>query len=94
MAAYSASPGAAEAAGFAEFITPVLLGYARTEVPDGHRSHKKVQQINENEVQTVRLMYYMLLNGSKQKDHVLLFWPKFLKPHGFHTSPNADLTGQ
>ena len=57
-------PGAADAAGFAEFITPAHLGYARTEVPDGHRSHKKVLQINENEVQTVRLMYYMLLNGS------------------------------
>ena len=46
------------------FITPALLGYDRVEVPDGHGSHKKVLQINEDEAQTVRLMYYMLLNGS------------------------------
>ena len=46
------------------FITPALLGYDRVEVPDGHGSHKKVLQINEDEAQTVRLMYYILLNGS------------------------------
>ena len=46
------------------FITPALLGYDRVEVPDGHGSHKKVLRINEEEAQTVRLMYYMLLNGS------------------------------
>lgn len=46
------------------FITPALLGYDRVEVPDGHGGHKKVLVINENEAQTVRLMYYMLLNGS------------------------------
>ena len=46
------------------FITPALLGYDRVEVPDGHGSHKKVLRINEDEAQTVRLMYYMLLNGS------------------------------
>ena len=46
------------------FITPALLGYDRVEVPDGHGSHKKILQINEDEAQTVRLMYYMLLNGS------------------------------
>ena len=46
------------------FITPALLGYDRVEVPDGHGGHKKVLQINEDEAQTVRLMYYMLLNGS------------------------------
>lgn len=46
------------------FITPALLGYDRVEVPDGHGSHKKVLQINDDEAQTVRLMYYMLLNGS------------------------------
>ena len=46
------------------FMTPALLGYDRVEVPDGSGSHKKVLVINENEAQTVRLMYYMLLNGS------------------------------
>ncbi len=46
------------------FMTPALLGYDRVEVPDGHGSHKKVLVINEDEAQTVRLMYYMLLNGS------------------------------
>ncbi|MBQ2957549.1 MAG: recombinase family protein [Clostridia bacterium] len=46
------------------FITPALLGYDRVEVPDGHGGHRKVLAINENEAQTVRLMYYMLLNGS------------------------------
>ena len=46
------------------FITPALLGYDRVEIPDGHGSHKKVLVINEDEAQTVRLMYYMLLNGS------------------------------
>jgi len=46
------------------FITPALLGYDRFEVPDGHGGYKKVLVINENEAQTVRLMYYMLLNGS------------------------------
>ena len=50
------------------FITPALLGYDRVEVPDGHGSHKKVLQINEDEAQTVRLMYYMLLNGSNITD--------------------------
>ena len=46
------------------FITPALLGYDRVEIPDGHGSHKKVLVINEDEANTVRLMYYMLLNGS------------------------------
>ena len=46
------------------FMTPALLGYDKVEVPNGYGGHKKVLQINENEAQTVRLMYYMLLNGS------------------------------
>ena len=45
------------------FLTPALLGYDRVEVPDGHGRHKKLLLINEDEAQTVRLMYYMLLNG-------------------------------
>ena len=59
------------------FITPALLGYDRVEVPDGHGSHKKVLQINEDEAQTVRLMYYMLLNGSsitEMKRSFSLIW--------------------
>ena len=50
------------------FLTPQLLGYDRVEVPDGHGGHKKVLQINEDEAQTVRLMYYMLLNGSSLQE--------------------------
>lgn len=46
------------------FITPALLGYDRVEVPDGQGGHRKVLLINEDEAQTIRLMYYMLLNGS------------------------------
>ena len=46
------------------FITPALLGYDRIEIPDGHGGHKKVLSINEDEANTVQLMYYMLLNGS------------------------------
>ena len=46
------------------FLTPALLGYDRVEISDGHGGHKKVLQINEDEAQTVRLMFYMLLNGS------------------------------
>ena len=46
------------------FLTPALLGYDRVEVPDGNGSHRKVLVINEDEARTVRLMYYMLLNGS------------------------------
>ena len=45
------------------FLTPALLGYDRVEVPDGHGGHKKVLQINEEEAKTVRLIYYLLLNG-------------------------------
>ena len=50
------------------FLTPALLGYDRVEVPDGHGGHKKVLKINEDEAQTVRLMYYMLLNGFSTAD--------------------------
>ena len=46
------------------FMTPALLGYDKVEIPDGLGGHKKVLMVNEDEAQTVRLMYYMLLNGS------------------------------
>ena len=45
------------------FLTPALLGYDKVEIPDGHGGHKKVLQINEEEAKTVRLIYYLLLNG-------------------------------
>ncbi len=45
------------------FMTPALLGYDRVEVPDGNGGHRKVLKVNEDEAETVRLMYYMLLNG-------------------------------
>ena len=50
------------------FLTPALLGYDRVEVPDGHGGHKKVLQINEEEAKTVRLIYYLLLNGYSTQD--------------------------
>ena len=46
------------------FLTPALLGYDKVEVPDDNGSHKKVLVVNEDEALTVKLMYYMLLNGS------------------------------
>ena len=46
------------------FLTPALLGYDKVEVPDGHGGHRKELVINEDEARTVKLMYYMLLNGS------------------------------
>ena len=46
------------------FLTPALLGYDRVEIPDGHGGHRKVLRVNADEAETVRLMYYMLLNGS------------------------------
>lgn len=50
------------------FLTPALLGYDRVEVPDDHGGHKKVLQINEEEAKTVRLIYYLLLNGYSTSD--------------------------
>ena len=41
------------------FLTPALLGYDKVTLSDG----RKVLRINEDEALTVRLMYYMLLNG-------------------------------
>ena len=38
------------------------------EVPDGFGGHRKVLRINEEEAQTVRLMYYMLLNGRSTQE--------------------------
>ncbi len=50
------------------FLTPSLLGYDKLEVPDGHGGHRKELVINEDEARTVRLMYYMLLNGSSTSE--------------------------
>ena len=50
------------------FLTPALLGYDRIEEPDGHGGHRKILRINEEEAKTVRLMYYMLLNGYNTSD--------------------------
>ena len=50
------------------FLTPALLGYDRVEVPDGFGGHRKVLRINDEEAQTVRLMYYMLLNGRSTQE--------------------------
>lgn len=46
------------------FLTPALLGYDKVKAPDGMGGEKKMLVINEDQAQTVRLMYYMLLNGS------------------------------
>ena len=45
------------------FMTPKLLGYDKVEVVE-NGIHRKKLVINEEQAQTVRLMYYMLLNGS------------------------------
>ena len=50
------------------FLTPALLGYDRVDVPDGLGGHRKALVINEDEALTVRLMYYMLLNGYSTAD--------------------------
>ena len=50
------------------FLTPALLGYDRVAIPDGHGGFRKVLRINEDEAETVRLMYYMLLNGRKPQE--------------------------
>ncbi len=50
------------------FLTPALLGYDRVEVPDGFGGHRKVLRINDEEAMTVRLMYYMLLNGRSTQE--------------------------
>ena len=46
------------------FLTPALLGYDKVTLPNG----QKVLRVNENEALTVRLMYYMLLNGSSTSE--------------------------
>ncbi len=46
------------------FLTPKLLGYDRIAEEDGHGGFIKKLVINEDQAQTVRLMYYMLLAGS------------------------------
>lgn len=46
------------------FLTPKLLGYDRVAEDDGHGGFIKKLVINEEQAQTVRLIYYMLLAGS------------------------------
>lgn len=48
------------------FMTPKLLGYDKVEVVE-NGIHRKKLVINEEQAQTVRLMYYMLLNGSTRR---------------------------
>ena len=45
------------------FMTPALLGYDKVDIVE-NGIHRKKLVINEDQAQTVRLMYYMLLNGS------------------------------
>ena len=49
------------------FMTPRLLGYDKVDVIE-NGVHKKKLVINEDQAQTVRLMYYMLLNGSTTEE--------------------------
>lgn len=49
------------------FLTPKLLGYDKVEVEENGVKKKKLV-INEDQAQTVRLMYYMLLNGSSTRE--------------------------
>ena len=49
------------------FMTPKLLGYDKVDVIE-NGVHKKKLVINEDQAQTVRLMYYMLLNGSTTEE--------------------------
>lgn len=49
------------------FLTPRLLGYDKIEVIE-NGIHRKKLVINEEQAQTVRLMYYMLLNGSTTQE--------------------------
>ena len=50
------------------FLTPALLGYDRIEEPDGLGGHRKLLVVNEDEARTVRLIYYMLLNGCSTQE--------------------------
>ena len=45
------------------FITPSLLGYDRIKLEDDGRNKRSILRVNEEQARTVRLMYYMLLNG-------------------------------
>ena len=49
------------------FMTPKLLGYDKVDVIE-NGIHRKKLVINEDQAQTVRLMYYMLLNGSSTQE--------------------------
>ena len=48
-------------------MTPKLLGYDKIDVIE-NGIHRKKLVINEEQAQTVRLMYYMLLNGSSTQE--------------------------
>ena len=45
------------------FSLPHMLGYDRIVEPDGNGGIKKYLRINEDEADTVRLIYYLLVNG-------------------------------
>ena len=49
------------------FMTPKLLGYDKVDVIE-NGIHRRKLVINEEQAQTVRLMYYMLLNGSSTQE--------------------------
>ena len=44
------------------FMTPSLLGYDKVKLDDDGRNKRSILRVNE-QARTVRLMYYMLLNG-------------------------------
>ena len=45
------------------FLVPKVLGYDKIVEPDGNGGFRKYLQINEDEARTVRLIYYMIVNG-------------------------------
>ena len=45
------------------FLIPAILGYDKIVEPDGNGGFRKFLRINEDEARTIRLMYYMLVNG-------------------------------
>ena len=45
------------------FMTPSLLGYDKVKLDDDGRNKRSILRVNEEQARTVRLMYYMLLNG-------------------------------
>ena len=45
------------------FMTPSLLGYDKVKLDDDGRNKRSILCVNKEQARTVRLMYYMLLNG-------------------------------